>query len=66
VERQLSATRFVGELGAFLGRLRGRGEDLYRGIAYLAGAQGAGAELPTNQELLRAAAKRCAPGAERR
>ena len=60
VERQLLPAAFAGELGAFLGRLRGRGEDLYRGIAYLAHAQGAGAELPSNQELLRAAAARCA------
>jgi hypothetical protein len=57
VERRLSATGFAGELAAFLAALRGRGEDLYRGIAYLSGAQGVGAELPTNQELLRAASR---------
>ena len=55
VERQLLPAAFAGELGAFLDHLRGRGEDLYRGIALLSGAQGHGAELPSNQELLRLA-----------
>jgi hypothetical protein len=58
IERQLPPAAFAGELGRFLAQLRVRGEDLYRGIALLSLAQGHGAELPSNQELLRAAVQR--------
>jgi len=56
-ERQLTAPRFVEEVGAFLARLQRDGEDLYRGIARLSLAQGSGVELRSNEEMLHAAAE---------
>lgn len=56
-ERQLTAAAFAGELGSFLAGLTTRGEDLYRGIARLSRAQGIGSDMPSNQDLLRAAAE---------
>ncbi len=54
VERELTAIELADELAAFLDRLAAGGHDLYRGLAWLAGAQGAGEEQPTNRQLLRA------------
>ena len=54
-ERELGAEAFAAEVGAFLAGLERRGEDLYRGIARLAKAQGTGAEVPKNHDLLAAA-----------
>lgn len=54
-ERELGAEAFAAEVGAFLAGLERRGEDLYRGIARLAKAQGTGAEVPQNRDLLAAA-----------
>lgn len=55
VEKDLRADQFADELARFLTRLRNQGEDLYRGLARLSGAQG-GDEQASNQDLLRAAA----------
>lgn len=55
-EKELPAAELAAALAAFLARLHARGEDLYRGLAILAEAQARGAELPSNAELLRAAA----------
>jgi predicted glycosyltransferase len=57
-EKQLPAPRFLEELLGFLSELRRGGEDLYRGIARLSAAQGTGAELASNEEMLRAARER--------
>lgn len=54
-EKQLSASGLTRELASFLGGLRARGEDLYRGVAYLSSAQGSAGELPSNGALLAAA-----------
>ncbi len=54
-ERRLGAEALAGELGRLLAALAGRGEDLYRGVALLAAAQGPHAEPPPNAELLRLA-----------
>ncbi len=57
VERRVPAAQFAGDVVAFLSRLRSRGDDLYRGIAYLSGAQATGDHA--NVELLRLAQERC-------
>jgi len=58
-ERRLPPGGFVAELGRFLGQLHDRGDDLYRGIAYLSAAQGVGSDLPGNEEILRRAQEMC-------
>jgi hypothetical protein len=58
-ERELPAPEFADGVGAFLGRLRDRGEDLYRGIACLCAAQDTETgEPPDNRDLLRRATER--------
>jgi predicted glycosyltransferase len=54
-ERRLGADALAGELGRLLAALGERGADLYRGVALLAAAQGAGAEAPPNAELIQTA-----------
>jgi predicted glycosyltransferase len=53
-ERRLSADELAREATLFLGRLRARGEDLYRGIAWVAKAQESAGDVPTNLHALRA------------
>jgi predicted glycosyltransferase len=56
IEHDLPAGEFAAEVGAFLGKLRGRGVDLYKGIACLCAAQDARTGgVPDNRELLRRA-----------
>lgn len=54
-EKELSGEELARGLSGFLSALREREQDLYAGLAQLSSAQGAGVELPTNRELLRAA-----------
>ena len=55
-ERELPAEALAEALGGFLAGLRRRGEDLYAGLAQLSAALGEEDPVPSNRDLLRAAA----------
>ena len=61
-ERGQPAAVTAREITGFLEALRARGEDLYRGIAYLSAVHGSDSPPQNNRELLRAARGRMARG----